>query len=91
MFNVDVCDDRKNVLFGVMSDQSTEINFCVLIAKMYIHNVRCRSRDCDDLYFSFTSFLSELKENLLLEREIACEKNRIEAFNVRYPNLMDNI
>ena len=84
-------NDVTKLLFGTTDDEHLEIYFCILIAKLYIHNNRNRQRQREDLYFSFTAYLCELKENLYLERHILTNRNQSELFYSKFHTLIENI
>lgn len=89
-FQYDVSGDIKHILFGILDDNMVEVNFCILIAKLYVHNIRQCHRDQDNIYFSFTSYLYDLKEYLSIEKEITYMKNQT-SFETRFKTLLENL
>jgi hypothetical protein len=79
----------ETTIFGVTKSENCELNFCLLVAKQYIHKTRNVSRSKTVLNFSFTGFLSELQQSLEIEKLIAIRKNTISYYNLRFAKLMD--
>jgi len=91
LFDYDLGENATTILFGTFNDEHLEVNFCILNAKLFIHNIRNRQRNCDDLYFSFTAFLCELKENLELEKRIFNIRNQNLDCHLKFPVLSENL
>ncbi len=68
-----------NIIFGILDPTQTAdaLNFCLLLAKWYIF--RCKYLD---QYIFFYSFLSELKNRLIIEKCIAVKNNKLSKFEM---------
>ena len=74
--------DNKSLLLGITENSKTyqTINFIVLLAKKYIHDIKITSQD-NRLSISFYNYLMILKQQLQYEKEICIKNNSAEAFN----------
>ena len=79
--------DFKTILFGDLNKDSFILNYCLLIAKWYIHQTRQMQKENQKLYFSFTSYLEKLKLSVIVERQIAVDKLSIPEFELKFHEL----
>ena len=79
--------NTRLLLFGSLDDNHFEINFCIIQAKLYIHKVRHKCQNNQNLYFSFISFLQMLKTALCIEREIAIMNMNVPLFEQKFSAL----
>ena len=85
--NTEYINDVNTILFGYCESDSNCINFCVLIAKMYIHKVYQRCQGTSSHYFSLTVYLHVLKSVLLVQRTIAARNNKLQSYEDLYLTL----
>ena len=76
--------DKNVILFGYINEPAFEVNYCILFAKWYIHKARKLSAKTDNLYFSFTSFLDNLKQSVVLEKQIALSNQTVHKFDEKF-------
>ena len=90
-FNVnmdtDYISDVNTILFGNCEPNSTCINLCVLIAKMFIRKVYIQCQGTSSHYFSLPVYLNVLKSALCVQRYIATRNNKLQSYEDLYLSL----
>jgi len=76
--------DPITIIFGCLDKHAFIVNYCLLHAKLYIHNARRKCKDKTKLYFSFTCFLKRLKNAVNIEKQIATNKSSLTEYETKF-------
>ena len=76
--------DFRLIVFGFKEKETFCLNYCLLQAKMYIHETYQKHSGTNNHYFSFTLYLEKLKSVLVIEKTIALRNRSVERFNNRF-------
>ena len=78
----------KHIIFGFYYDNVgfSNINYVLLLAKWYVKCQRYHGRQID-----FYSFLSVLKQHLLIEKYICTSNNKMHIFNKKWSTICENL